>query len=79
MVDLPAYFPYLSNRGFTIFFWATIYKEQDKQNVWPWALSGKQQYIEIWAFAITNKYESFTASGAANIHHLPIKTKGGMF
>lgn len=30
MVDFPAYFPYFSNKGFTIFFWATICKEQDK-------------------------------------------------
>lgn len=30
-VDLPAYFPYFSNRGFTIFFWATICIGQDKR------------------------------------------------
>lgn len=28
MVDFPAYFPYLSNKGFIIFFWATICRKR---------------------------------------------------
>lgn len=31
MVDLPAYFPYFSTKGFTIFFCATICMDQDKR------------------------------------------------
>lgn len=41
MVDLPAYFPYFSNRGFTIFFWATICTGQDKRE--PAAPPSKEQ------------------------------------
>lgn len=41
MVDFPAYFPYLSNKGFIIFFWATICRKR-REN--PYRISSRPSW-----------------------------------